>query len=158
MLAEPFLSRFAPAHHNCRRGPLGASQFPSHISKTVPPAVQPRANMALLPYPLPIRVTLRESLETLMPRQAAEPHLKDGGIYRKRWWATGDSNYSNQLSPESADRVDISALSQIRCVERPVGEQLPGESDVWSGTGQLNAEEVSGGNFQALTVTSTKEI
>ena len=38
--AEPFLSRFAPAHHNCRRGPLGASQFPSHISKTVPSIVK----------------------------------------------------------------------------------------------------------------------
>ena len=28
MLAEPFLSRFAPAHHNCRRGPWGACEAP----------------------------------------------------------------------------------------------------------------------------------
>ena len=34
-------SRFAPAHHNSWRGPLGASQFPpSHISKTLlPPTI-----------------------------------------------------------------------------------------------------------------------
>ena len=25
--------------------------------------------------------------ETLMRRKATEPHLKDSGIYRKRWWA-----------------------------------------------------------------------
>ena len=25
--------------------------------------------------------------EPLVRRQATEPHLKDGGIYRKRWWA-----------------------------------------------------------------------
>ena len=25
--------------------------------------------------------------ETLVRRQATEPHLKDGGIYRMRWWA-----------------------------------------------------------------------
>ena len=24
--------------------------------------------------------------KSLMPRQAAEPHLEDGGIYRKWWW------------------------------------------------------------------------
>ena len=35
MLAEPFLSRFAPAHHNCRRGPWGPHSSPSHISKMV---------------------------------------------------------------------------------------------------------------------------
>ena len=25
--------------------------------------------------------------ESLVRRKAAEPHLEDGGIYRKRWWA-----------------------------------------------------------------------
>ena len=27
-----------------------------------------------------------------MHRQAAQPHLEDGGIYRMRWWGRGDSN------------------------------------------------------------------
>ncbi len=31
--------------------------------------------------------------ESFMRRQATEPHLKDGGIYRTRWWASGDSNH-----------------------------------------------------------------
>ena len=28
--------------------------------------------------------------ETSVRRQATEPHLEDGGIYRKRWWAYVD--------------------------------------------------------------------
>ena len=31
--------------------------------------------------------------ESLVRRQAAERHLEDGGIYRKRWWAEGDGRW-----------------------------------------------------------------
>ena len=130
-----------------------------------------RSHFCSLTHPLPLssrrpsvsfggfglRVEPKDGANVLGGSQsyATAEEFESPQVLAMNWWATGDSNYSNQLSPESADRVGISALSQIGRVERPVGEQLPGESDVWSGTGQLNAEEVSGGNFQALTVTST---
>ena len=44
------------------------------------------ANMTLLASLHPYASQYRNR-EAAMRRQAAEPHLEDGGIYRKRWWA-----------------------------------------------------------------------
>ena len=40
--------------------------------------------------------------ESLVRRQAAERHLEDGGIYRKRWWASLDSNQGPQSYQDCA--------------------------------------------------------
>ena len=42
------------------------------------------------PAPLCSDVSRYRNRETLMRRKAAEPHLEDSGIYRKRWWARVD--------------------------------------------------------------------
>lgn len=42
-----------------------------------------------------------------MHRQATEPHLKDGGIYRKRWWGWLDTS---GISISVTRKVDQSTL------------------------------------------------
>ena len=44
----------------------------------------------LLGLRLPPYASDYRNRESLVPRQAAQPHLEDGGIYRKRWWVNYD--------------------------------------------------------------------
>ena len=44
--------------------------------------------------------------EALVRREAAEPHLEDSGIYRKRWWAYFDDR-QNRLRTVAGDSVSL---------------------------------------------------
>ena len=41
-----------------------------------------------------------------MRRQATEPHLEDGGIYRMRWWACVDGRQPSLLVAAGALRLE----------------------------------------------------
>ena len=79
---------------------------PSQSSKDGSAYRPARANMALLPY-LRHHTPHTTGIErTLVRRKPAEPHLEDGGIYRKRWWAYFDGR-QNHLRDVAGQPVSL---------------------------------------------------
>ena len=97
-----------------------------------------------------------------MRRQAAERHLKDGGIYRKRWWDKDDllrtvPGVGEQASltllaflPElgTLNRKQIAALVGVAPYNRDSGT-MRGKRTVWGGRAKVRASLYMG----ALTAT-----